>query len=263
MSRLRELKLTRCTVKSSWLAHITSLPIQLLGLQGTPISDKAIRYILMIPTLDTLEIGDTDVTDEDLKQLSESRSIRHISLSVGKRITNAGIRHISKMTQLVSLELDDSTSVDGRCIAYLTDLKNLNRLNLEGASLTEDDLRHLASFKHLRKLNLSNCQLSDSSLDEVTKVRSLQVLNLAGNNISNKGVSSLSKLTNLIHLTIKACPNVTGNSVRQLQATLPRCTILYSDRNKYAEKMSRPGVKQELQLLENEAENELKKSVAE
>jgi hypothetical protein len=147
MSRLQELRLTRSTVKSSWLAHITGLPLQNLALHGTPIGDKAVRYILMIPTLNRLEIGDTNVSDQGLKQLSESRSIRYLGLSVGRRITNDGIKYVGKMPQLVSLELDDSAVVDGKCLAYLTGLTNLGNINLESVNVKAEDFRPLASLK--------------------------------------------------------------------------------------------------------------------
>lgn len=261
MQRLQELKLTRSTVKSSWLKHITNLPLRILGLNGTQITDKSIRYFLMIPTLDKLEIGDTEITDEGLKKLAKSRSIRYLSLSVGRRITNDGIKNISKMPQLMSLQLDDSIGVDGKCLAYIPDMQNLRFLNLENLKLTKEDLEHLASAK-LSSLNLSNCQLDDPCLEPLTKISTLRALNLAGNNFTDKGLISLSKLP-LTQLTVKACPGVTDSGVEKLKAAIPGCKILYANRTKFDEKMSKPGVKQELQLLENEAQNELKKTVVE
>lgn len=255
MSRLRELKLTRSTVKSSWLAHITSLPLNTLGLHGTQIDDTAIRYILKIPTLTNLAIGDTEVTDHGLKRLSESRSILYLSLNVGRRFTNSGIKYISQMPQLISLDLGDATSLDGSCLAHLTSMPHLTSLNLENVRISDDDIRHLAAFKDLRHLNLTNCRIDDSRLAEITKIGTLLVLNLAGNDISDKRLGSLSKLTRLNHLTLKACPSVSGAAVTRLRAAMPHCNITYSDRTRFAEKLSRTGVDHEIQLLENEAKN--------
>lgn len=256
MRRLQELKLTRSTVKSSWLSHITSLPLISLGLSGTPITDKAIKHILKIRSLQSLEIGDTEITDEGLKMLSASGSIQNLSLSVGRRITNDGIKYVSKMPQLRVLELDDAVSLDGKCLAYLRESKHLQYLNLENMKLTREDLQHLTALKHLLLLDLTNCQLDDESFEPITEILTLRVLDIAGNEISDKSLIALSKIP-LVRVVLKGCPNVTEGGIAKLQAALPKCKLVYAARTKFAEKMTRAGVNQELKLLEDEAANSL------
>jgi hypothetical protein len=183
MSGLQDLKLTRSTIQSSWLKHLTTLPLRSLGLNSTAITDKAIPIILSFPNLNGLGIGDTEVTDKGLELLSASKPLRRLELNLARNVTNNGIKHVGKLTQLRELEIGESRHLTGKCLSYLKDLKNLRFLGLDSISLTDDDLSGLSSFERLSVLDISNCQLTDKSLVEIVKCGSLTNLNLSGTNL--------------------------------------------------------------------------------
>lgn len=257
MSRLQELKLTRCTLSDSWLKHIEKLPLTGLGLGGTPVTDRAIPYILKFPNLTSLQLGDTEVTDKGLELLSTSRSIRYLKLNVGRCITNDGFKHIGKMTQLVSLDINDPVAVTGECLAHLTKLKNLTHLYMENARLTNEDLRHLPALINLSSLELSNCQLDDASAAELAKLSSLRNLDIGGSNITDKGLATLTKLRHLNHLSAKACQKISSGAIDEFSRQIPNCKVAYVTGAKFREKLKRFDVNQELQMLESEVRRDV------
>lgn len=257
MARLKELKLTRCTLQDSWLQHIEALPLTALGLDGASVTDKAIPYILKFPNLRVLELGDTDVTDKGLELLSTNRSIRHLELHVGRNITNDGIKHIGKMTQLVSLDIGDSVAVTAGCLQHLSNLKNMTHLNMESVEVTNKDLKHLSALRSLLSLELSNCRLDDASAVELAKLTSLHNLDIGGSNITDKGLATLTKLKHLDHFSAKACQNISRSAIEDYKRQFPHCKVGYVSGAKFREKLKRYNVKHELKILENEARRDI------
>lgn len=260
MSRLKSLNLTRATLKDEWLAYLTSIPLHRLTLHGTPITDKAVPYLLMMKQLEFLTIGDTELTDKGLEELSSSKSIKSLEINMGRCLTNDGIKHLGKMLQLEHLEISVSKTLTGKFLAYLTDLKNMQYLCLENIQVKPEDLAYLSSFKRLGVLDLSNCNLTDKDIHEIAKITSLTYLNVTGSNFTDKGLRKLSKLKRLTHLTMKDCPNVDQAAVENLEAALPQCQIKYSQATSLSKKLGREDVKMELNFLKFEARKELEKS---
>lgn len=260
MSGVQELKLTRSTVQDPWLAHLAKLPLRSFNLHGCPVTDEAIPYILEFKHLNQLSIGDTELTDKGLEELSSSKSITGLELNMGRCLTNDGIKHLAKMTQLTQLDLSSSKNLTGECLANLKDIKGLFHLTLEDIPIEAKDLVPITSLKHLGVLDLTNCRLTDQALFEVSKVKSLFNLDLTGSNFTDKGVKSLAKLINLRHLTIKECPNVDDEAITYIKAALPNCRVKYSRSGSLSEKLSREDIKQQVQFLESEVRSELEKS---
>lgn len=260
MTRLEELKLSRSTIQDDWLVYLTKLPLKTLSLQGTLVTDKAVPYILQMKKLNSLSIGDTELTDKGLKELSSSKSITHLKINLGRRITNDGIKYIGEMTQLEQLELPSSKHLSGACLVYLKDLRKLNFLNLDSMKIRSEDLVFLSSLKKLSILELSNSGLTDKDAAEVANVASLEILSLRGSDITDKGLLSLLNLKRLKRLNIKDCPGVKESAVQKFKAAVPGIKIKYSPMSTISEKLSREDVKMELDFLKLEAANELEKS---
>lgn len=259
MTHLKELRMTRATFKESWLKYLTNLPLRHLGLHATPISDKSIPVILSIKGLESLEIGDTEVTDQGLAELSASRSITHLEINLGRRITNDGIKNLANMPQLRILEFAGSKNVTAACLADLTPLRNLENLGINYLQVEPKDLDVLEEFKRLSLIDASDCSLNDSCVARIARVPSLTVINLNGSNLTDKGLEKLTSLKNLQLLSLKDCPNLTDRGIQELQQKLPRCHVVYPKRTGLAKKLQREDVQMELLLLKDEAKNELEK----
>lgn len=260
LSNVEDLVLTRATFDEEWLSYITKLPLKELVLEGTPLSDKGIPYILKLKKLKSLSIGDTEVTDEGLRLLSSSRTLKDINITLGRCITNDGIKYLGEMKQLKMISFPNSKALTGDCFPYLSNLRKLIHINAKGIPSTPENISALENLPRLWMLVLADCNLKDAHIEELSKCSSLGVLNISGSDITDKSLPYLAKLTSLRRLALKDCPKLSEEGVNELQAKLPGCTITFSPYNSFVEKLrKRNKAKDEIEFLESEARSELEK----
>lgn len=259
MKNLKNLKLTRAVFEPRWLEHLSDLPLKVLGLSGTPLTDEAITYTVDMKDLESLDIGEAEVTDKGLKLLSSAKSITHLDINLARHITKDGIRHIGEMKQLRKLELATCRKVTEKCLANIVNLNNLAYLNLRDMKIVPGNLSYLSSLKNLLMIDLSNCNLSDPLVSEVAKIDSLYNLNISGSNFTNKSLPELAKLKHLNRLVIKNCPKVDECAVKKFQTILPGCRVKYSHSNSLSKKLKSDEYRMEVEFLKNEASTQLKK----
>jgi hypothetical protein len=98
------------------------------------------------------------VTDEGLRALSRLRNLKVLSLAdngdnPGPRITDAGLEHLRGLATLTVLALGGS-AVGDKGLERLAALPNLQFLDLEGTRVTDAGLRHLRRFPSLKTVML-------------------------------------------------------------------------------------------------------------
>jgi Leucine-rich repeat (LRR) protein len=263
MSRVEKLNLSRSTVQDQWLEHLIELPLRWLSLEGNPITDKAIPFILKMKNLKYLCIGDTELTDKGLEMLAAHRSLKTLVLNSSRCVTDDGIKHVGKMKQLTGIELINPAALTGQCLASFTNLKDLLSLKLENICVAPEDLRYLSGLKNLRDLDLSNCQLTDLSLVEISSIDSLKKLNLTGSAITGKGLMLLTKLSRLSALTVMDCPDLDEKALAKFRLAMPQCFVEHSVASALSEKMSGADLKKGVEFLEEEVSRELKDTKSE
>ncbi len=89
--------------------------VALLGFGKSNFTDQSLRMLAGLPKLETLQIervaGDQPFTDEGLKALATSKSLKTISVG-GKGITDAGLRHLKELKTLENLTLERTSVTD-------------------------------------------------------------------------------------------------------------------------------------------------------
>jgi hypothetical protein len=78
-------------------------------------------------------------------------------------------------------------------VRALDGLPHVQRLNLAGSNLTDDDLRHLVGLKELYGLDLSRTTVSDGGLVHLQGLVNLSWLVLSGTKVTDVGVARLRK----------------------------------------------------------------------
>lgn len=151
--------------------------------------------------LKCLTFYNADIRDEDMVHLSELRQIEQLEIT-GEQLTNAGLRHIEKMTRLVSLLSIDCPRIDDDGLASLSGFHRLIQLDLSRTRISGRGLQYLHGLSSLLALDLSYTQLDDVHVHEVTKFVKLERLELAGTRITSKGLSDLTMLSNIKSLRL-------------------------------------------------------------
>lgn len=106
---------------------------------------------------------------------------------------------------------------DARTIAGMTQLQ---RLNLQGSNVSDEDLKSFAALKDLRELNLSRTKVGDAGVAALAELRGLTSLSLSGTQITDASLKSIGELVELRQLGL-ARTQITDAGLVSL-AGLPR-----------------------------------------
>ncbi len=146
--------------------------------------------------------GRLEAADADLRLLVTLPNVKKLKLT-GGRITNQGVRHISRMTGLVDLTLQN-TQMDDDGLALLAGLPRLRSLNLRNtANLTDAALEHLKKFPALTHLHLADNRFSAEGIAQLGEFDALQLLDLRGcGNVGDAELGHFRRLAKLRMLKI-------------------------------------------------------------
>ncbi|HEY2838498.1 MAG TPA: hypothetical protein VGJ26_05090 [Pirellulales bacterium] len=163
LSNLKSLKLLRLseTQKPGRQPEIRVHRLALLGpltnleelwLPPVNIDKSGVQHLLTLRNLTTLEIPNSEITDEDVKLLLGHETLDFLSLR-RCRIDGSGFRDAPASSVLQWLNLSNTEIVDAS-IPYLARLPNLAGLNLKRTQVTAKALEQLKSCPTLRYLNV-------------------------------------------------------------------------------------------------------------
>ncbi|KAI8338149.1 hypothetical protein BC941DRAFT_33511 [Chlamydoabsidia padenii] len=185
--RLKELKLGGCTeITTSGLARFA----------------KGLLHLEMI------QFPNREHELDDILIRFIDTPLRHLDLTGFLNVTDDGVKHIAKMTQLNYLSLT-GTKVTDDGIAQLKDLQELEKLYLDQTSVSDRGLLSLNGLIKLNTLSLGRTQISNIALvvmgnnEETGYASQLRTLNLQKcHGVSDKGVKALAGMTNLTNLNL-------------------------------------------------------------
>jgi len=248
------------------IAHLTKLrSLKKLQIGSSQVTDKGLSYLSQIKTLDRLELPQRDqritdiglahlgqlsnlkylkvsrahyvdpamnkkyYTDEGLAELAKCRLLEELHIgSIG--ITDAGIDHIVKLTNLKMLHLFGCDNVTDSGLAKLTALKSLRNLSITDADISIKELNNFKPMPNLTKLKIYDLQrkgaildlsglttLEDLSLNfehysedafvdadlmSLANLKKLKWLQIGPRNYTDKGMAYLAQLPNMERLGI-------------------------------------------------------------
>lgn len=185
------------------IAHLAGL--RSLNLGQTDVTDKGLRYIKNLKSLEYLDIPPR-LTDRGMAYIAELTTLKGLYLGGVQisQVTDAGLRHLSKLTSLEELYLRGERMGDAG-LAHLRDLPRLEYLCLFGSHFTDRGMVHVKAMPSLRILSFHEklCRITDAGLVQISEMPKLQILCLhAMKNITDDGLAHLSKLRSLKKLNI-------------------------------------------------------------
>jgi hypothetical protein len=148
-----------------------------------------------------VDLQGADIGDRDLERVGRLTAVRHLNISGNNDVTDVGLKHISN-------------------------LKDLEYLDIGFTGITDDGLPHVASLPRLRSLLLNGLDegLTDKGVAALGSLSRLEELRLNSANVTDKSVDTLLTLKALKSLDISQT-KITDEGARKLQAGLPKCKI--------------------------------------
>jgi hypothetical protein len=187
--------------------------------------DDVLSRLVGHPNLTNIHLTFTSVSDDGVRHLATMERLRVVSMACRPtgnqpRLTDAGVAHLARVTQLQQLQLKYSViSDDGlarltaacpsltvlaldQCkgitdagVDHLKSLPELNQLNLTGASLAAAAAaQSLGSLSQLTSLTLVQTEIGDETLKSLSGLPQLRHLDLQKTKITDDGLKHLSRL---------------------------------------------------------------------
>jgi len=226
---------------------------QIIGvnLRGTFVTDSDLEALAAIPTLESIDLSHTRVTDLGLLKLKALQNVRELNLFYAELITDEGLAVLRSWNRIARLNLRGTKVTDNTLaliagkdsihtldigygevtdsgLQHLVKLKGLRNLGFGGNKLTEVGLEVLRSLPRLTRLDIAGKQRTDSGLwfvsitdlgvDPILSLTELRELNLAGTPISSKGLQRLIALQKLEKLNLFQAKRVNDDAAAHLAA---------------------------------------------
>ena len=210
-------------ITDAGLVHLKGLTnLESLYLTGTQITDAGLVHLKRLTNLESLDLGGTKITDAGLVLL---RGMNLNSLSMPKEAkTDLGLKHyLAAIEPPTYLNFEDWGITDAGLV-HLKRLTNLQSLDLGGTKITDAGLVDLKGITNLLQLDLDETQITDAGLVHLKRLTNLESLYLGGTKITDAGLVYLKGLTNLERLSLDGTP-ITDAGVAELKQALPNCKI--------------------------------------
>ncbi|MCA9046113.1 MAG: hypothetical protein KDA69_17425, partial [Planctomycetaceae bacterium] len=108
--------------------------------------------------------SDIDARDADAEELVKHQYVRRVNF-VGAEITDSGLKSIATLPRMESLTLGERITNDG--VKHLSEHPQLKRVDLFGTQVTDDGLVYLYSIPHLKQVRLNEKQFSKEAIQEL------------------------------------------------------------------------------------------------
>lgn len=252
LSKLRHLSLRRCRLVGDGACDIlaTMTHLESLDLSSTGVTGAGIRNLKACSRLTSLNLSDCKgITDGALVDVAQLGALIHLDLRQTS-VTNMGLAHLSALDRLHHLDLGNRFEVDDSGLRALSVLPCLGRLLAGSFNLFRP---HGVGFHHLKHLHFGGIfanrgldklfplpvletlyiqgidAVTDAVMLHVSSQTSLQQLVLSGGYmLTHRGLHALRSLSQLLCMTLSACPHITRDCVDEflgLHGCLPRLVV--------------------------------------
>jgi Leucine Rich repeat len=132
------------------------------------------------------------MTDAMLEDVSRVEHVTTLKLGGSQSVTDAGVRHLSKLSRLRHLDLT-GTGITDRGLEVLRALPELETVSLAWTKVTDTGLTHLSGCDRLSDVNLQGTSAGDGALGALAGKNKLCQLR-TGNAVTDAGLALLHKI---------------------------------------------------------------------
>ena len=140
--------------------------IFILSLERSSVLDKHLKLISRFKDLENIGLTDTKITDAGVPFLASSKKLNTIYLN-GTKITGSTLSAISRLS-LHTLWLDNN-AIDDEGLRGICSLMSIVNLSLYSTNISDRSINCLSNLKNLESLDVSNTYITKSGYQELKK----------------------------------------------------------------------------------------------
>ncbi|KAG9150924.1 hypothetical protein Leryth_003046 [Lithospermum erythrorhizon] len=144
------------------------------------------------PSLLSVDLSGSGVSDSLLVQLKDCENLQALNFNYCDQITDCGLKYISGFLRLTTLSLRRNNSLTAQGMSALSKLVNLVKLDVERCPKIHGGLAHLKGLTKLEYLNLNCCNcVEDADMNDISGLANLKSLHISSSMVTDDGVSFL------------------------------------------------------------------------
>jgi Leucine-rich repeat (LRR) protein len=136
-----------------------------LDLSYTIISGKAVPVLAKLNGLEDLNLNNTNLQSADFSQLAKLPKLKSINLRT-TQINDNQIKVLTTCRSITTLDISNNSAITDSTVWALSDMANLESVNVANTSVT---LSGLAKLSRLKRIIVSNRDLKGQSLLQMRK----------------------------------------------------------------------------------------------
>ncbi|APZ95695.1 hypothetical protein [Fuerstiella marisgermanici] len=154
-----------------------------LQLHDIALEADTLQQLATMEELASVSLDGCTFQDGELLLLNELSGLQYLNLS--RTSVRSADFHKLKLPGLMTFKLNDCDWVDNSTLRSLKAFSALQSLELNGAAITDDGIKHLVDLRELNWLMLHDCELlTDQTLEHLAEFESLWNVRLPGTNLS-------------------------------------------------------------------------------
>ncbi len=186
-------------------------PVVAIRLFSADVTDDDLKDLAQFKSLKKLELSAPAVTGTGFAALSEL-PLEELNLMFAKGTTNDGMKEIAKIATLKVLYLSQGKHNDDG-VKELAKLPNLEEITVSHG-VNDTGFYPFKGHKKLRKVNANNCGVGDGAMKALAECPEMRVLELYGSAVTDLGYGYIGKMSKLEEL--RTSYGITDKGVAEL-----------------------------------------------
>lgn len=211
------------------LDALSKISVKRLAMSNSKFENSSLGKLKNLPII-ILDVRNSNISDRGIELVSKMDSIRSLIISNCPNLTSAGYEHIGNMKNLEILDLRNSTVADQDLkalsglkkllVLYLSNCKNITdqsapticslpkllSIRLGSTAMTKAGINKLKAKHGLIFIGLNGSDLSFSNMPDFSQ--NIAMLDLSNSNIEDRCLARIYALKKLWYLDVQNCKNI-------------------------------------------------------
>lgn len=166
-----------------------------VSVSGDQITAEWLTHLEPLTEMTVAHFTWTRITNDGVRYMTRFKKITELRLD--RTVTDDGLACLKEFPELKHLNLSGCSGVSDAALVHLKEITTLEALWLDETSVTDAGLVHLEGLSNLRDLNLRDTAVTDAGLHHLKGLAALERLWLVGTPTSDAGLPCLTSLSNL------------------------------------------------------------------